>query len=289
MLPRQVASLALTAPLRYKDFPIKKRNGGERIVSQPAREVKFIQELLREILEPGIPFHDCIAAYRVGDSIKKNALRHLNSQFILKMDLVNFFPSITERDIKLHFEKYYSPKLSDDELQTVANICCKAEKRSRPLRLCIGAPSSPWLSNSVLFDIDSALHQMTAPLGVTYSRYADDLTFSCSERDVLGNLPSEIEKIVRGADYPKLSINHDKTIHASRASNRTVTGIVITPDGGISVGRERKRRVMAMHHRLTRGMLNDDQKEELEGLINFIEHIEPGFRRRLLKKNRTSQ
>lgn len=288
ILPEKVASIATTAPLRYKEFKIRKKNGGERVVSQPAREVKLIQRALQEIIEPTLPFHECIAAYRIGDSIKKNALRHSNSRFLLKMDLVNFFPSITEFDITSHLDKYCGNNLNPAEVAAISYICCKAENRRRPLKLCIGAPSSPWISNSVFFDIDTVIHGITSELGVTYSRYADDLTFSCMEKDVLGSLPAMIEKAISDADYPNVSINKKKTIHASRASNRTVTGVVITPNGSLSAGRDRKRLVMAMHHRMTLNLLNDEQKEELEGLINFIEHIEPGFRGRLLRKKRST-
>ncbi len=284
MLPAQVAAIARTSPLRYKSFAIRKRNGGIRTVAQPAREVKFLQSILKSLMEPLLPFHESIAAYRPGDSIKKNALRHSNSRFLLKMDFVNFFPSITARDVGLHLQKYCPRLVNEDDVEAFTYICCWAENRSWPLRLCIGAPSSPWLSNSILFDIDSAIQDEVSSLGVTYSRYADDLTFSCSEKGVLGCIPNIVDKIISSADYPRLSVNHEKTIHASRATNRTVTGIVLTPGGDLSVGRERKRQVRAMHHKLVLGVLNEEKKEELEGLINFIESIEPGFRLRLSRK-----
>lgn len=284
LLPAQVASIAQTAPLRYKTFRIPKKNGNTRIVAQPAREVKFLQGLLRDMIEAKLPYHDCIAAYRPGDSIKKNALRHSRSKFLLKMDMTNFFPSITEQDIKLHLEKYLQPSLSADEIDAICHISCRAENRSRPLKLCIGAPSSPWLSNSILFDIDRALDADMSRLSVTYSRYADDLTFSCNEREVLKLVPEIVDRVLAAAAYPCLSINPEKTIHASRATNRTVTGVVITPEGRLSVGRHRKRIARAMHHRFTLGMLNDDEKEQLEGLLNFIESVEPGFRRRLWRQ-----
>lgn len=283
LLPAQVAILAITAPLRYKSYKIKKKNGGDRVVSQPAREVKSLQNILKNILEPRLPFHTSIAAYRSGDSIKKNALRHSSSKFLLKMDLTNFFPSVTEDDLRMHFNKHLESKFDLDEIEAIVHICCKADNRKRPLKLCIGAPSSPWLSNSILFDIDCALHDATATLGITYSRYADDLTFSCLEKNVLREVPEIVENILASAEYPRLEVNRDKTIHASRACNRTVTGIVITPQGGLSVGREMKRKARAMHHRRTLGKLTEDQIEQLDGLLNFIESVEPGFRLRLLK------
>ncbi|WP_421575361.1 retron St85 family RNA-directed DNA polymerase [Stenotrophomonas maltophilia] len=283
LLPAQVAILALTAPLRYKSYTIKKKNGGVRVVSQPAREIKSLQNILKKIIEPRLPFHDSIAAYRPGDSIKKNALRHSNSKYLLKMDLTNFFPSVTEDDLRMHFNKHLEPEFGAAEIEAIVHICCKSDNRERPLKLCIGAPSSPWLSNSILFDIDCALHDATAALGVAYSRYADDLTFSCLKKHALSEVPEIVEKILNSAEYPRLEVNRDKTIHASRASNRTVTGIVITPQGVLSVGREMKRKVRSMHHRWVLGKLTEDQIEQLNGLLSFIESVEPGFRLRLLK------
>jgi hypothetical protein len=77
--------------------------------------------------------------------------------------------------------------------------------------------------------------------------------------------------------YPNIALNNSKTVHASRAGRRSVTGLVITPDGRLSVGRDRKRLIRAMAHRYTLGLLDKKQVRKLDGLISFVNSIEPGF------------
>ena len=93
--------LARSAPYRYSKFKIPKRSGtGERLIAQPAKEVKRIQRwLLRNDLSQ-LPMHDAATAYRKGAGIAANARPHANNRFLLKMDFRNFFPSIMGRDFE---------------------------------------------------------------------------------------------------------------------------------------------------------------------------------------------
>ncbi len=76
-------------------------------------------------------------------------------------------------------------------------------------------------------------------------------------------------------------MNEAKTVWASKAGRRTVTGIVLTPDGKLSVGRERKRLIRAMYDRHTKGLLSDEESQKLKGLIAFVSSIEADFVARL--------
>ena len=110
MLPSQIELISRTAPLRYKVFTIPKRDGTLRVVAQPAREVKAIQRWLIKRLVAELPVHQAATAYQMGTSIKLNAERHINSNFILKMDFKNFFPSIEAKDISAHLKKHIGHK-----------------------------------------------------------------------------------------------------------------------------------------------------------------------------------
>ena len=277
VLPTQFEQIARTSPLRYKVFTIPKRDGSLRTVAQPAREVKAIQRWLVNDLSDILPIHSAATAYQKGMSIKINANRHLGSSFLLKMDFKNFFPSIEFKDLCIHLQKYASGRYEHSAIEMISRFCCWAPERRPPLRLCIGAPSSPLLSNSVLYDFDCFFEAMSIGDKISYTRYADDLTFSSNNPDILKNYPDIVRSYLSSLHNPSLEINEKKTIFASRAGLRMITGITLTADHNLSVGRDRKRLARSMFHRFSLNRLNDKEVEKMFGLLAFIDHIEPGF------------
>lgn len=281
MLPSHLDQLIQTAPLRYKMFEIPKKSGGMREVAQPAREVKAVQRWLVSMLSGVLPVHPCATAYRLGSSIKENAEAHRSSRYMVKLDFSNFFPSITKTDIELHLAKFCGDTSTEEARALIAQACSWARKRRGPLRLCIGAPSSPLLSNSIMFDFDEGLERQCKERGVSYTRYADDITLSSRERGKVEECEAAVVDLLAGLTYPRISLNEKKTVRASRADKRVVTGLVLTPEKSISIGRDRKRLIRAMyHHSLTR-QISEEKLQELNGFLAFAEHIEPGFVARL--------
>lgn len=287
MLPGHLQSIIKTAPIRYKVFYIPKRSGGLREVAQPAREVKAMQRWLMQRLAPLLPLHDAATAYRSGASIKKNARHHVGSNYLLKMDFRNFFPSILMTDVVRHLEIYCGKHYDLSAIKLMAYVCTWAPKRKGPLRLCIGAPSSPLLSNSVMFDFDARLTSIAQADGITYTRYADDLALSANKFGDLDAYPGMVEELIRSLEYPRLVLNAEKTVLASRAGLRMITGVTLTSDRQLSVGREKKRLIRAMYHRMMLGKLDFDEKKRLAGLIAFAEDIEPGFANRLERRSKS--
>lgn len=278
LLPGQLEQIINTAPLRYKSFKVPKRSGGERQLAQPAREVKAIQRWIISFLLPQLPVHEAATAYKAQASIKKNAELHRDSNYILKMDFENFFPSITGPDLVKHLDRHCHEDLDDSAVKLITRSCVWTPDRRPPLRLCVGAPSSPLLSNSIMFEFDKILNQYSKHIGAIYSRYADDLTFSTREKHILNEFPKKVISTLKSIPYPSLAINRKKTVFASRAGRRTITGVTLTPDFRLSIGRDRKRRIRAMFHRMTLGMLDEFDRQQLEGYIAFGDDIEPGFR-----------
>ncbi len=281
MLPSHLEAIIRTAPLRYKKFAIPKRDGSERQVAQPAREVKAIQRWIIRELRQYLPIHPCVTAYEKDCSIVRNADAHLASRYILKMDLKDFFPSIMAGDLARHLDTYCANIYDEAERKQLIFACLWVPTRKPPLRLCVGAPSSPFLSNSIMYGFDLAIHKRANEDQVTYTRYADDLTFSSNKGEQLAKYPDFVKRVLRRIESPKLRVNNKKTVHASRAGKRVVTGLVLTPDGRLSVGRDRKRLARAMFHRNYLGLLGDEERLTLEGLLAFIDGVEPGFSFRL--------
>ncbi|MFV3378719.1 retron St85 family RNA-directed DNA polymerase, partial [Pseudomonas sp. NY11226] len=223
ILPSHISLLIRTAHLRYKVFYIPKRSGKMREVAQPAREIKAIQRWLISHMKDLLPIHDAVTAYMPGTSIGKNATAHSGSEYLLKLDFSNFFPSITKQDVLNHLGHYCVDSLPPSSRELIAQACCWAPKREFPLRLCIGAPSSPILSNSVMYDFDCQLADAAESEGITYTRYADDITLSAKKSGILDRYIDVVSDLLGSIKYPRLRLNMDKVVKASRASKRMVT------------------------------------------------------------------
>jgi len=281
MMPSHLAKIIQTAPLRYKLFEIPKKAGGMREVAQPAREVKAIQRWVVREIGTKLPIHDSATAYREGASIRKNAEAHVYSRYMLKLDFTNFFPSILRSDVYSHLERHCSEFLDPSAQKLLAHVCCWARRRQPPLRLCIGAPSSPMLSNSIMYEFDNRLSSAAEQEGVIYTRYADDITLSSRDRGKIDRYGEFVKELLSELQYPKLTLNLTKTVRASRAGKRVVTGLVLTPDGSVSIGRDRKRLIRSMYHHSLSQQLGEKEMQELQGLLSFADSIEPGFSQRL--------
>lgn len=269
------------APDTYKSYVIQKRNGkGDRLISQPAREVKALQRVLMARLQ-SLQIHDAAMAYRKGTSIRSNALRHSQSGPIMKYDFKSFFPSIRGTD----WEKYCENNsiFSDpDDIRKSINLLFHREKDSSIFRLAIGAPSSPWLSNVLMYEFDDAISRAVAPDRVIYTRYADDLTFSAPRTGHLTVVDRAVRKIVQDLKSPKLTINEDKTVLATPKYRRVVTGLVISNSGEVSIGRDKKRLIRAKIYRALKGEISWEDANALLGFVAHIRAVEPSFYYKLL-------
>ena len=285
-VPKSVlATIVRTAPYRYKVYEVPKKSGpGTRTIAQPAKEIKVLQRFLVTKIIDELPVHCVAMAYRKGGGIRKNAERHVKSKFLLKMDFENFFPSIRPRDLKAHMSLYMGEAFSDEDFWTIERICFWRPHKGAELRLSIGGPSSPFISNTILYEFDTIVKTLADRKEVTYTRYADDLTLSTERREQLGGIEMEVKSVTTDIKYPRLSINQKKTLHTSKKYHRRVTGLVLSSQDQVSLGRVRKRNISAMVHRAVHGDLADDRKKTLSGLLAFAFDVEPAFVERMRKK-----
>lgn len=277
---KELMNYANTAPFRYKTYRIKKRSGGTREISQPSRDLKILQRfILAEFFHPKFIYHDCATAYRENKNIADNARPHMNSPYLLKMDFKDFFPSIRANDFQL-----FLPEKGICETGPEADILAKLffKHTEHGLALSIGAPGSPSISNAMLFDFDQTVSGLSEKLGITYTRYSDDLSFSTDKKNLLFGLPKTICRVLEKLKYPKLALNAKKTVFSSRKFNRHITGITISNEGKLSIGHSRKRKLRARVY--SAAGLEGDDLARLRGYISFVNQIEPDLIRKLLKR-----
>ena len=258
----------------YKEYHIQKKNGGTRKIEHPARKLKLLQRWVARKVFSRLPIHPCASAYIKGRNIRENALAHAGHKFLLKLDFQEFFPSLKDGDVDELLRKHIeviSGVLAESDFQKVCRIVCRRGS------LVIGAPSSPIVSNTLMYEFDSAVWKFCKEAGVSYTRYADDLTFSTSESDVLSGVHQRVKSIIEGLGSPNLSFNSDKTHHSSTKHRMRVTGLVLTSQGGVSVGRLQKRRIRSMVYRAKQGGITQEELNYLQGYLNFIARIEPHY------------
>ena len=280
----QLAFYARTCPRRYKKYPIEKRNGGKRQIAQPSKNLKIIQKLLLNgYLKKHMPVHDCATAYKEHHSILDNARPHLQNDYLLKLDFSNFFPSIKSSDFKRFcLDKQIIAENVEEEINLMSSILFMRE--GDELVLSIGAPSSPHISNALLFNFDDKISKIAQEAGVSYTRYSDDITFSTNEKNSLFEWPKIVENELKKLSFPRLSLNYEKIVFSSKKHNRHVTGVTISNEGTPSLGHSRKREIRSMVYRLKNKDCAKKEIESLRGTLAFAKMVEPDFYQKLLEK-----
>ncbi|MFA0670611.1 RNA-directed DNA polymerase [Vibrio splendidus] len=275
----EVEDFLFFSPEKYKVYRIPKRKHGFRVIAQPTKELKTYQRAFISLIQ--LPVHECAMAYCKEKSIKDNAAAHKNNKYLLKLDLENFFNSITP---EIFWEVWASfTSLPSEEDRKWMEKLLFWDKQGK-LVLSVGAPSSPLLSNFCMTNFDKELTSYCKKKDVSYTRYADDLTFSTNKRDALFSFPAVISEFLDKHFSSRLMINHSKTAFSSKAHNRHVTGITITNEGKLSLGRERKRYIKHKVHQFKIEKLDPYEIQHLKGLLAFAKHIEPKFIKSLNNK-----
>jgi RNA-directed DNA polymerase len=280
-----MARIISTAPARYKIYQIPKRRGGTRIIAQPSRDLKSIQRFIVQTKLSNLPVHQSATGYVKRKNILDNARAHQLNRVILKLDFENFFPSILVRDWSIFIKSRQSwCEFLRPDSQLYAKLLFWGIGSTTPRCLSIGAPSSPILSNILLYDLDKKFSEEASKLKLVYTRYADDITVSGSSTEDIRAFEAAARKIVRSTKSPKLRFNEEKRGLYLRGRRRMVTGLVITPIGDISIGRQRKRLISSLIHRSRMSDSDAILLGRLKGLLGFCLANEPSFVSRMRAK-----
>ncbi|MCO6524336.1 MAG: retron St85 family RNA-directed DNA polymerase [Candidatus Schmidhempelia sp.] len=278
----------LNAPKMYKVYKILKRTHGYRVIAQPTKQLKEYQRKFIKIFSQYLVVHEYAMAYQKNKNIQQNAEIHKNNSYLLKIDFENFFNSITPALFWNEWENTNPDIFDEDEKKLFSRLLFWNPNRKRTkqekLILSIGAPSSPSISNFVMYRFDKLITQYCLNKNINYTRYADDLTFSTNTKNILYQIPAEVSKNLNLLFGNKLRVNNSKTVFSSKAHNRHITGITITNNNKLSLGRERKRYIRALVHQYKYAQLEKADIQYLKGLLNFCKSIEVSFIHSLAQK-----
>lgn len=219
---------------RYRQFKIKKKTGGERIITAPRnRSFKLILSYINEILKSMYTPSAYAMGFAEGRSIADNAQKHIGMNYVFNLDLKDFFPSIEQARVwkRLQLAPFNFPV---PVANIIAGMCCMKEvvheeEGSQTVRYVLpqGAPTSPIITNMICDNLDRRLAGVAKRFGLNYTRYADDITFS-SMHNVYqenGEFRKEVRRII---EDQKFTVNDKKTRLQKRGSRQEVTGIIVS-------------------------------------------------------------
>jgi retron-type reverse transcriptase len=281
----------------YKRFYIPKKRGGERLISAPMPRLKDAQYWVLASILQKVSLHDAAHGFLLGRSIVSNAGPHVGKDIVLNIDLKDFFPTITYRRVKgLFLSLGYSEQVATilgllctepdvDEVE-LDNVLYYVEKGRRFLPQ--GAPTSPMVTNIICRRLDKRLKGLAESFGFTYTRYADDLTFSGpkDKSSELGKLLGKINNIVIHEGF---TVHREKTRILHRGSQQEVTGVVVNDKPGID--RKTMRRLRAVLFQLEKdGVKNKrwgncgDVIASVEGYAHFVYMVDAEKGKALLEQ-----
>ncbi|HPX75426.1 MAG TPA: reverse transcriptase domain-containing protein [Bacteroidales bacterium] len=240
--------------IRYRTFSVNKKSGGERIINAPVKGLKAILCPLNFVFQCLYNPHISATGFVVGKSIVDNGKKHIGQNYVLNIDLKDFFHSFDLDRVKvgLLHELWgidnigkYKKKFEDDfnEKEKIAFLlaclCTHPFEIDGKIKTVLpqGSPTSPTLTNILCKPLDRKLQGLANRFGATYTRYADDITFSSphniykreenpilNEKGAYDDFMSELERIIK---KEKLTINHKKTRLQKRAYRQEVTGLKV--------------------------------------------------------------
>ena len=273
----------------YFSFEIPKASGGVRVLHVPRAPLKRVQRsILRELLT-ALDVHPAAHGFVPGRSTVTNARPHVGARILVKMDLVDFFPTIHFGRLVGLFTYYGAGK---EAARTLAAIVTHRPKLpdggvSWPSVLPQGAPTSPALSNLVCRRLDARLTGLASEVSGVYTRYADDLTFSFGEAPSkgLGHFIWWVNQIIGQEGFVE---NLAKRRVLRPAGQLRVTGLVT--NDGLSVPREARRRFRAvLHHCKRLGVTKESTRHEepkayLLGFASYVAMVDPELGAKLRAK-----
>ena len=297
----------------YKFFYLKKRIPGRnrvRMISVPNVTLMSLQRwIVDNILQFTRP-HAASFAFHPHCRPFEAAAEHCGCAWLLKIDLEEFFHTVSEGRVTAVFEGLGFPRLLSFELARLTTVACERPRPRPDLEerwpaipyyqcehegmLPQGAPTSPMLANLAMLKVDEILSALAEEYGMTYTRYADDLAFSCGDENDIAHVQRfkclVLEKLNKSGFRP----NHRKTVVRGPGTRRIVLGMLVDSERP-RLPREYKDNIrMHLHyltseshgpsvHAASRKTSVSGIFHHVRGLIAWAETVEPDYGARALE------
>jgi retron-type reverse transcriptase len=274
------------AVLHYHRYGIPKKTGGLRAISAPKPALAKAQQWVLEHVLARLPIEPEAHGFVPSRSILTNAAPHVGQRVVVNLDLKDFFPTLTFRRVKglfasLGYSEHVATVLA---LLTTEPPRVRAELDGKVWGVALGervlpqgACTSPAITNLVCRTLDRRLRGLAARHGFTYTRYADDLTFSGADRRKVGRLLKSARSILADEGF----VEHpDKTHVMGRGRRQEVTGLTVNEK--LALDRAARRRLRATLHNAAKHGLASQNRDahpdfaaHLTGLVSYACMVEP--------------
>jgi len=265
---RLLYCLSMKTSNYYKNKEIPKRNGNFREISIPSYTLHIVQHwILINILNKLLPSNRAMA-FRRGELFghKQNAFYHLHTLYGLSIDLKDFFPSITANKV---YNVFSNIGYNHFAATILTNLCTLHGKLPQ------GSACSPALSNIVCITLDRRLIGLCEKRGIRFTRYADDMYFSCDDKALLLKNYPIIIKIINDEDF---IINTQKTHFHTPSNQKRITGVTVSPTNKEGIIELKAPKILKKKVRaeIFKSILSGkyENKEHILGEISYIDFIE---------------
>jgi RNA-directed DNA polymerase len=248
----------------YKTYQIPKKNGKYRDICQPSKNLKGLQAWILVNILDKLNVSSSSKGFKKGASIIDNVEPHKTANSILVIDIKDFFPSISRAQVYnvfrvVGYNKYISALLT--------NLCTYNN--------CLpqGSPCSPFLANLICSKLDTRIQGYVGKRGITYTRYADDLTFSSLNPSKLIKIFSTIQAIIESESF---KVNPDKTRIGGSARAKRITGLTIFNDT-YGIGNRKSKEIRAKIHNLIKDSEQNNLLllKEVQGWLSYLKNVDP--------------
>ena len=274
----------------YICFHTKKRDGATREIFAPKPYLKEVQRQILDDLLQRVRLNSHAEGFRRKRSVVTNARRHVGREVVIKMDVKDFFPSVT-------FKRVLGMFISLGYPRQVALVLTRLATHNG--RLPIGAPTSPAISNIISTRMDKRFSKLGEKMGFEYSRYADDITISSNKKNITKMIP--FFKEIMGEEG--FEVNEAKMRILRSRGRQKLTGIVVNKK--LNIAREEVKKLRAVIYNCRYKDINQemikwaknekklknpyaytlsDFKSSLLGKINFVRMVNPETGKRLLQQ-----
>ena len=211
---RTLYGLSNNLEKHYHNVFIPKSDGSKRKLSVPDLILKRVQKSIADNILTQYPISRYAKAYKAGSSVQQNAQPHVGKKKILKLDIEGFFDHILYSQVKDIV--FYEEKFSEPIRILLTMLCYYMESLPQ------GAPTSPAITNIIMYNFDEMVGAFCQKKNIAYTRYCDDMTFSgdFDQKEIIGFVKNELYKL-------GLFVKNRKTVVVPATKRQTVTGIVV--------------------------------------------------------------
>ena len=244
---------------KYQSREKPKKNGGIRLIKPPSPKLKKVQRLILDKILIKAEILPCVFGLSKEKSIISNAKAHQSNVNgnLINLDLEDFFPTITQKDVRKIFKQLGFNKENSSILTKICTV-----DNSLPQ----GAPSSPVLASLACIELDKRIFLYCKRRGLVYSRYFDDI--SISGLQITTQQIDAIEKIITTSGFRN---NEKKKQFFSPLSEKVINNVVIKKES-FSVTEEYKDAIRTSFSILKEEESTHNQRV-FAGKIGFYIHV----------------